>query len=371
MISYVTDGIGHRRAAEAVDEAVHQRLPDAEVHCVDLLSRCPALVRRGYPSAYRTLVRWFPSCWAIGYYGLDQPAVFGVAQLGRRAWNLAVSQEFQRWVRDLRPDVTVATHFFPADVFDAGKQHGWLTGRLIVAITDLFPHRIWLAKHADAFVVGSELTRTWCQARGIRADRIHPLGIPIAGVFGDLPDRLSAKQRLGLDARRRAVLIASGGMGFGPIRELTRRLASTEQARAGRLQLLVVCGGNEALAEVLRREAAGLPMPVHIYGFVTNIHEMMAASELYVTKPGGLAIMEALAAGLPMVLTGAIPGQERFNANYVISQGAAVPGTTVRDVIAQVLSLLDDPATLEAMASRARALSKPHAAAALVDHLIK
>ncbi|MBI3324817.1 MAG: glycosyltransferase [Candidatus Omnitrophica bacterium] len=366
----MTDGIGHRQAAQAVEEAVRSRLPGAEVACVDLLARCVAPVRRGYPVSYRALVRWLPSCWAIGFYGVDQAAVFRLVQGPRRAWNLAISGEFQRWVRELRPDVAIATHFFPADVLSAGKQQGWLTARLIVAITDVLPHHFWLASRADAFVVACEQTKAACLRRGVPAERIYPLGIPIMGVFGRLPARAAAKERLGLAPTRRTALVASGGMGYGPIRRLTRALAAEEQTQPGRLQLLVVCGDNAALAGSLRREAAGLAMPVHVFGFVSNMHELMAASDVHITKPGGLSIMESLAAGLPMVLSGAIPGQERFNARYVLDHGAAVEAATPPAVIREVLGLLDDEERLEAMTVRARELGRPRAAADLVEQLI-
>ena len=77
----------------------------------------------------------------------------------------------------------------------------------------------------------------------------------------------------------------------------------------------------------------------------------MAAADLHLGKPGGLSSAESLASGLPMVLTGALPGQEEANAHYLLEIGAAVEG----GVPAVAALLLDRHrlASLRAAASRA------------------
>ena len=41
---------------------------------------------------------------------------------------------------------------------------------------------------------------------------------------------------------------------------------------------------------------------VHVLGTVNNVPQLMQASDLFLTKPGGLSPSEAMAAELPMVL---------------------------------------------------------------------
>jgi len=370
LISYVTAGTGHRRAAEAIAEAVRKRLPHAQLECVDLLQDSPWWLQWAYPRIYKWFVRYIPSFWAIAYYVLDHPWVFRIVQPWRRRWNWLVARRFVRWVKSVQPDVVVATHFFPADVVAAAKQAGWLTSRLIVVLTDLFPHRLWLAPGAEAIVGATDQTKLICQTRGIEAHRIHVIGIPVRAEFSRPGDRHELRQKLGLDPSRVTLLMASGGMGIGPIQRLVRRVLALEQDRPGRLQLLVVCGYNRRLAKRLARVGAGSAMPVRIFEFVEPMHELMGASDLLVTKAGGLTVVEACALGLPMVFCGTIPGQERFNAQFAVQHGAGVMARSVKEVVSVVLRLLENPGALAEMRTNALALGKPRAAEDLVERLI-
>ena len=366
----MTAGTGHRRAAEALAEAVRLQCAQAEVVCLDLLAWVPAWLRWAYPKVYQCLVGFLPTLWAVGYYALDHPWVFRAVQRCRGFWNRTVTRRLIRWTGQWQPDVVIATHFFPAEVFGYERQAGRLAARVIVVITDLFPHRLWLTAGADAIVVGSDKTKQLCQDRGIDGERLHVLGIPIGSQFCVPQDRSALARQWTLDPGRRTVLIVSGGMGLGPVAELVHRLVGAERARPGLLQLLVVCGENARLARRLRTRYAASAMPVRVFEFVETMPQLMAASDLLVTKAGGLTVMEALTMGLPMVLCGVIPGQERFNAEYVVGHGAAVLTPVVEAAVAATLRLAAGPQALEAMRARAIALARPRAAQDIVSRLV-
>lgn len=337
--------------------------------CLDLLADVPAWLRWAYPYVYTWLVQHVPSCWGLAYHVLDTAWVFRLCQPLRRRWNLLMARRFTARVRDLQPDLILATHFFAGDVLAAARRAGWLTGRLVIVMTDLFPHRLWLAPEADDVVVGAALTRDLCRARGIPDDRMHVLGIPVGARFAEAEDRPALVARFHLDPRRRTILIAGGGIGVGPIGEIVRRLAALEAEQPGRLQLLVVCGNNHRLARELRQSAAWA-MPVHVFGFVDTMPELMQVSDVLVTKAGGLTMMEALTVGLPMVFCGTIPGQERFNADYAIRHGAAVDAKGAQDVVTFAREWLRDPSRVEAMRGHARLLGRPNAAEHIVARFL-
>ena len=90
--------------------------------------------------------------------------------------------------------------------------------------------------------------------------------------------------------------------------------------------------------------ASGLKIPAKIFGFVNNIHELMDASDIVISKPGGLTASEVLAKAKPMIIIDPIPGQEQRNCEYLLEAGAAVRLYEPEDAPYKVQSILGDPA---------------------------
>jgi processive 1,2-diacylglycerol beta-glucosyltransferase len=105
-------------------------------------------------------------------------------------------------------------------------------------------------------------------------------------------------------------------------------------------------------------------------GFTNEMHKMMAASDLVVTKPGGLTVSECLALGKPMLLISPIPGQEEHNAGFLMEEGVAWLAYDAIGLDYKVARLMADPAKLATMAARSRALGKPQAARAVLQHVL-
>ncbi len=341
------------------------------MQCVDVLGHVPSLLARAYPATYYFLVRHWARVWGAGFELLDAAPVYAAVQGARRVWNQILGQAFVRWLKTQHLDVVVSTHFLPADVFGEGKRRGWLRARLVVVVTDLHPHRFWLAPEAETFVVASEQTASECEARGIPRGRVQVLGIPTAPGFHEPVDRAAVLARLGLDPARRTILVTSGGTTVGPFEPVVHALLRLEEGLPGRAQLLVVCGEDAAAARRLEYGLTPDQTPAKIFAFVENMPELMGASDLVVAKAGGLTVTEALNEAKPLILYHAIPGQERFNAQYVVRHGAAALAREPAEAEALVRRFLAEPETFGAMTRAARALSRPRAAEEIAAHIVR
>jgi processive 1,2-diacylglycerol beta-glucosyltransferase len=98
-----------------------------------------------------------------------------------------------------------------------------------------------------------------------------------------------------------------------------------------------------------------------VLGFVTNMHELMAVSDLIITKPGGLTSSEALAMGKPLFILNPIPGQEAANSDFLLEHGAAAKANRVEDLPYRIEQLLGTKKLAE-MGRAAKALGRPDAA---------
>jgi processive 1,2-diacylglycerol beta-glucosyltransferase len=133
-------------------------------------------------------------------------------------------------------------------------------------------------------------------------------------------------------------------------------------------QTVVVTGRNEEL----RRELAAQDRkhPTHVLGFSSNMHELMAVSDLVITKPGGLTSSESLAMGKPLFILNPIPGQEAANSDFLLERGAAAKVNRVEDLPYRIEQLFGSKKLTE-MTAAAKALGRPHAARSVCEEVMK
>jgi 1,2-diacylglycerol 3-beta-galactosyltransferase len=228
-------------------------------------------------------------------------------------------------------------------------------------------HPAWFCPQADYCMVPTEAARQRALRYGMPPDRVEVVGQPVALKFAaGVGEKSHLRDELGLDPDRPAVLIVGGGEGMGPVYETSRAIASG----VPNVQLIVVAGRNAALKQEL--EATAWEIPTRVYGFATNMPELMGASDMLVTKAGPGMISEAFIAGLPVVIFSFILGQEEGNVNYVLEHeaGAYVPDP---DEIAVLIREWFRPGNdrLKQMATNAAALARPEAALIIARRLYR
>lgn len=356
LIVHATAGAGHTRAAQAIAAALKPSGRSCRV--VDILECTTALFRRMYVKSYIDLVQRAPELWGYLYEKSDKVA----PPDSRRARTLLAfdrinSRAFKTLLEETKPEVIVCTHFLPLELLSNLKRQGKLNVPVHAVVTDVSPHALWVHPHIDRYHVATPAGARELFRKGFPAERISVSGIPVDPIFAQRTPAPQARAQLGLPESP-TILLLSGGFGVGPVTEMIKSFADARRD----LSLVVVAGKNKALEEECRAVAAKLPVPVKVQGFVTNMHELMDAADLIVTKPGGLTTNEILAKGKPMALVAPIPGQEQRNCEYLLEEGAAVRLYDVGDAAYLLDALLSDPARMKRMASAARAIARPTAA---------
>ncbi len=109
-----------------------------------------------------------------------------------------------------------------------------------------------------------------------------------------------------------------------------------------------------------------------IHGFVDNMPDWMAACDCIVTKAGPGTIAEALVRGLPILLSGFIPGQEEGNVPYVVDNGAGAFSTDPEEIARIVARWFGpDREQLAVLAERAKKMGNPDATLHIVEEVAK
>jgi 1,2-diacylglycerol 3-beta-galactosyltransferase len=225
-------------------------------------------------------------------------------------------------------------------------------------ITDLVDfHRGWTFSQADLVVAPTEVARKVAIRRRVPAERVKLLGLPVDLRFRPPApgEKRALRRRFGLDEGRFTILVMGGAAGVGQLIDQVRALAWEQH----KWQLIVICGRNEKLRRRLSR--IRFATPTLALGFVDNMPEVMRACDLAITKAGPGAIVEALATGLPLIITGYLPGQETPNVDFVVESGFGLYAPKVDDIFAEVRVLAEGGPTWETMSRKALELSHPYA----------
>ena len=362
----VSAGAGHVRAAEAVCAAAQRWYPWVEALHADVMDWVPRLFRKAYAEGYLHVVEHHPALWGYLYEKTDHRRSDSKLKRLRETVERLNTQDFAGKISEIDPDVVLCTHFLPAELLSRLIRKGEFHRPVWVQVTDFDIHSLWIHSHITGYFAASDEVAFRMADRGLDRTSVRVTGIPIMPAFGEPLPRDRCAAELGLDPGRKTLLMMSGGAGIGGMATLAARLL----ALPGDFQIVALAGRNEALLADLRSLAERHPGRLFPQGFTRTVERAMAASDLAVTKPGGLTTSECLAMGLPMVLVSPIPGQEERNADYLLENGAALKAYDAAGLEYRVRALLDDPDRLARLRERARALGKPQAARAVLDAVL-
>lgn len=364
LILHASAGAGHQRAAEALSMAFAQEGANSLVE--DILHFTPPWFRKTYAGGYLNMVRTTPEVWGYVYGLTDRQTLRPWQKRIRTTFNKFNTLRFASFLHRMAPDGVVCTHFMPLDIVAGLRQRGLTSAPVYGAVTDFAAHSLWVCPNVDGYFVATEEARRDLIRRGSPAQGIRITGIPVDPRFASPIDPESAKRRLGLATDRPTVLLLCGGFGVGPIEEMVHSLG----AEPIRIQVVVITGRNEPLRQAVLASARSQATPIVVHGYVNNMHDFIAASDLVVSKPGGLTASEVLAQGKPLVITQPIPGQEQRNAECLLEAGAAVRLFEPADAAWKIRSLLESPPRMKALQGAATCLARPQAAVHIARHLL-
>lgn len=368
LILHASVGAGHRSAADAL-AAVCRTRPDTDVRVEDVLEFGNPVFRQAYTGAYLDLTNRAPRLWQRVYEQSDVADPELADRLNRLRGlveRLGVNALLDL-VRDYRPDVVICTHFLPAELLSSRKGRGRFPQPLYTVMTDFSPHATWIDTAIDGYFVATDLTRSLLVQRGIDASIVHVTGIPIRADAARPKQANVIRQRLGL--RQDVPLVVLFGGGIHPERVL--QVAEPLLAGTTPLTLVAVAGRNEALTDTLAHLNDGPHARFHLLGMIDYVDDLLVASDLIITKSGGLITSEALARGAAMVIIDPIPGQEEWNADYVCSTGAGISLHFPDTVPHAVEALLRAPGRLAQMRAASAAAGYPQAATTVIDTIFR
>lgn len=348
LILYAPCGAGHKKAAEALAGYFSEQ-PGITVEVKDILDFAPAWYRFIYRDGYYFLIRKSPKLWSLLYQGTEA---------GYReyliTWILRMIEDnffkpFYLYLKTSQPADVITTHFLPVSLLKDKKRDY----RFSVVVTDYYPHSLWVSNKVDNYFVASDYVKQILRQKGVPQERIINTGIPIKPIIKIPDSKTENRLKMQLSGKLFTALILSGAGGVGDLASIIRGL----EKFAEKMQVIVSTGLNKELQSTLEKLAAKASLKIHVVGFTDRIYEYYAASDVAITKPGGLTVTECLAFGLPLLMINAIPGQEEENAKFVTNNKAGLLVPDIRRLPDIIGNWLQDPVQLNAMKQQALAIA--------------
>jgi 1,2-diacylglycerol 3-beta-galactosyltransferase len=370
LIVYKTTGGGHKASAQALKDAFDEKYGrKIEVSMLDVLPLCAPPFNKSdmyydfmvkHPFLWRGAFAWSSTRWG--------------ERVGMAWYKVGFVDNLKKLFAATTPDLVVSVHpllqvpcLAAIKAFrDQYKQPKRIPFATVV--TDYTTcHATWFEKGVDKCFVPTVETKEFGERRGLTASQLVMHGLPIRPAFSKLnQSKAKLRQKLKIKKAPNTVLVVGGGDGMGPVEETCVAL---DKRFKGDGQIVVICGRNKKLVSKLNRKK--YTSNVVVLGFVSNMHEWMAASDCIITKAGPGTIAESLACGLPIMLNNFIPCQEAGNIPWVIDNGVGDYSNEPEEVANTVLNWIRDKEGLRKMRRKALALGRPGATYEIVDDLVE
>lgn len=203
--------------------------------------------------------------------------------------------------------------------------------------------------------------------RGFKKEQISVFGYPIADKFSLTYNKQECLKKLGLK-NAFTVLITNGGNGLGKTLKLVKNIVKHNPD----CQVICINGRNKKTKEQIDNYISKNNISTILnLGFVSNIEECMAASDLLVSRPGGNFLSEGACMEKPFVLREKAIINEQINKELFISHNIAVGMNKITDAGKIINQLKNDPKRLKEMSKNSGKFIQKNSVEKIADFILK
>ena len=254
--------------------------------------------------------------------------------------NTRYAKELLAYLEAEKIDAIVCSHLFPAEALTHLRRRGLISARCYGVATDYTCIPFWEELDLDLhFIPHASLGEEFI-TKGIPKEKLCSTGIPVSRSFLTDCPKEEARAHLGLAQGKRVFLVMTGSMGFGDVLSLPRTLL---EVGGDEVQVVILTGHNEKLYRRLKEEYGTFwGHQVLAVPYTKEVSLYMDASDVVMSKPGGLSSTEAAVKQVPLVHTAPIPGCETRNAAFFSQHQMSICAGSMKDAAQKAYRLAQD-----------------------------
>ena len=370
LIFYAAYGGGHLSAAKSIQAYIHHNYSDTETELIDCMKYVNKPIEKVTTAAYREMAKKAPWVWGKIY---DKSQKGALAHISSRS-NAFMAIKLLRLLREKEPDLIISAHPFSSQMCTYLKRKGKISAKIATIMTDFAPHDQWLVgkDFTDYFFVANSKMKNYLVNHNIANEKVYITGIPLSDRFLEQFNKKEIFNYFGLSSEKQTILLFGGGE-FGLGKAQTLDILKCLANDFDNIQIIAIAGKNEKMKQHFEEivSDSGKEDYIKVLPFTDKVPELMAISNVVITKPGGLTITESLASELPIVVINPIPGQEEENAEFLEEKGVAV-WIRKHDNPNEILTnLLNNTEKLEQMKQNTHLLANKNSTKDICEILLK
>ncbi|PYG88443.1 processive 1,2-diacylglycerol beta-glucosyltransferase [Ruminiclostridium sufflavum DSM 19573] len=330
IISSNYTGHGHKSISEALQEQfnLHKDVNINIIDGFDLGGNMGIRVGKSYGLVTRNAKELWNLAWKIS--SKNHSVIHEFVEL-------SIKHNFLKLLRRLKPDLILCVHpVFNTPALNILKKYR-INIPFVTFVADLISiSPLWADKRASCIICPTEEAKEKCMGFGVSEDSIKVMGFPVRSRFTQHISKKEQKQDYSLDKPLQC-LIMSGGEGSGDMGLISKILLDNFNCN-----VCIIAGRNKSLKEKLEKTLSQqYPDRVNILGYVTNIEEYMLTSDIAFTRGSPNVMMEAVACSVPLIITGALPGQEQENPDFAQRNNLGIvckDTSSLSDIVSELLA---------------------------------
>jgi len=350
ILFYSSIGQGHLSAARTIEKEIRRQDSEAIILQKDIREFMSPIRRKLDGKMYWYVAKNLPTLFDSLFQEMQEQGN-SVGSLSSLRHDYS-EQKVLEYLLAEKPDSILATHYGAAQVLGNLREKGLIPDIKIGWLhTDYFEGYFpRISKRIDrTFLAHSALEKSWLAA-GVFPDLVETSGMPVNIPVSKMDASKECLKQIGFSPDLKTITIASGKEGVGDFPGIVTSIADAAEEP---MQIIAVCGHNTKQFQALQRIQHKLPtiIKLEVLGFIpqTDLISFIQASDLFITKAGGLSPTEAFVLGKPTILLNVISGHERVNAEFFSKLGLSELNTDVADMGNQVRKLLLDQEKQAAM----------------------
>ncbi|MDP5276237.1 MGDG synthase family glycosyltransferase [Chengkuizengella axinellae] len=316
-------GTGHTQAAYAISEGLKNQSTQIHTKVIELGSSLHPYLAPHFFNVYRKTLNVQPKIYAKLYYSKYKNSPGPITQMILHRVFYAKTTQL---IHQFNPDIILCTHPFPNAVIARLKRLG-LSIPLYTIVTDYDIHGAWMTTETDKYLIPTEEIKQKLMNKNIPEKKIIVSGIPVHPKFWKKSEKKLIREKFQLK-NKPTLLVMGGGWGMLNYSQLLEYLLSWKE----KIQIIICMGNNDKARKKMDTDPLFQHENIHVLGFTKNVDELMDASDLLITKPGGVTCTEGLVKGLPMLFYNPIPGHEENNCQFFLNHQLAKKLTSIDEL---------------------------------------